>query len=460
MITRRHLVAGAAALPVAESLSSATAQTATPAASPLAAPAPSTNDVLADWLDAQARLAGLGKAASAAFWHADEETLAEMGTPDVAAAFRSGFGIQEELDRHTRDQIQFAFYDVGAWFFGQYSPEKLTGTFIQGSALPWEAVPDDPQSGVVPTGTWTGVIGPAILDLGISLQFEGDADTLQVALSIPSQFLMNAPMEDVVFAPEIPIEEQRDTRVVPAGGDVTILNNYAEQYAWGNHTLNLDSYWTGDGQLAGITILPQATLPEAPGKEPITARLPFYGAWLVVWGGETEFRNYHASHGSQRYASDILLWQDGSTAVTPGTDNEQYHAFGQPYLSPVSGTVVSTLDGLDDITPQQPGNPAEHAAGNHVVIEADGGFIFLAHCQKGSIVVQQGDSVEAGDQVAEIGNSGNTSESHVHIHAQTTDDLYDPAAVGIPLVFENVLVNGESQGTATPLHGTIMEQPI
>ena len=458
MFNRRQFVAGAIALPI--TATTANAQSGTPVATPMTAAPPSTPDVLPAWLDAQAELTRLGEEAVAAFWNADVDTLAEMGTPELAAAFQLDSGIQEELDKFTADQIQFAFHEVGAWFFGQYSPEKLSGTFIQGSALPWEAIPDDPQSGDVPSGTWTGAIGPGIIDLEISLQFEGDADTLRVTLSIPSQFLMNAPMEDVVFASEIPIGEKRDTRVVPAGGDVTILNNYAEQYAWGDHTLSLDSYWTGDGLLAGITILPQASLPEAPAQTPIPARLPFDGAWLVVWGGETQFQNYHAAHGSQRFAADILLWREGSTANAPGTDSEHYHAFGQPYLAPVSGKVVAALDGLDDIAPQQPGNPEDHAAGNHIVIETEGGFVFLAHCKNGSIVVAQGDSVEAGDEIAAIGNSGNTSEPHVHIHAQTTNDLYDPAAVGIPLIFENVLVNGEAQDTATPLHGTIMEQRI
>src|SRR5690606_33232648 len=102
-----------------------------------------------------------------------------------------------------------------------------------------------------------------------------------------------------------------------------------------------------------------------------------------------------------------------------------------------SGTVVTVLDGLDDIAPQQPGNPGDHAAGNHIVIETDGGFVFLAHCQNGSILVEEGQSVVAGDVVAAVGNSGNTSEPHVHIHAQDVADLYDPLAVGIEILFED-----------------------
>lgn len=458
MLTRRQVLAGAASLPIMFPATGAFAQLATPAATPMVPSAPTSDEVVPAWLDAQAALQELGEEASEAFWSIDTDTLIELGTPEVAAALQAGPGIQDMLDSYTRDQIQFAFHEAGAWFFGQHTPEKISGTFLQGGAIGWEAVPDEPQTGDAPTGSWTGVIGPGMIDLGIKLEFLGDVEVLEVNLSIPTQFLLNHPMSDVVFASEIPIGEMVDTRVIPAGGDVTFVNNYAEQYEWGNHTLSLDSYWTGDEQLAGLNMVPQATLPEEPDQEPIAAQLPFEGAWVVVWGGETEFRNYHAPHGGQRYAADILLWQDGSTAVAPGTDNTHYHAFGQPYLAPVSGTVAIVLDDLEDIAPQGPGNPTDHLAGNHIVIETEGGFVFLAHCMNGSILVQPGDSVQAGDVVAAIGNSGNTSEPHVHIHAQTSWDLFDPEAVGIPIIYENVLVNGELQESTSPLHGTIMEQ--
>ena len=188
------------------------------------------------------------------------------------------------------------------------------------------------------------------------------------------------------------------------------------------------------------------------------ARLPFDGAWMVFWGGDTEFQNYHAVVASQRYALDLAIWQDGATAAAPGTENDDSHAFGQPYLAPVDGTIVAVVDGMDDIPPQSIGtNPGDHPAGNHVVIESQGGYVYLAHCQNGSILVQEGDTVSAGDVVAAVGNSGNTSESHVHIHAQTHLDMFDPQVAGIPLVFENTLENGEPVEQLSILHSTIVE---
>ncbi len=462
MFSRRKIIAGSALFPFVIPGINAAGQPATPMASPVASPvastAPTTADVLPAWQDAQNALRELGEGISESFWNGDMDAIERVSTPEMITALQGGVSAEEMIAGATQNQIQFAFHEAGAWFFGHYSPEGISGMFSQSGAIPWEAVPEEEQTGDVPTGSWVGVIGPGIVDLGINLEFSGDVDSLEVLLSIPSQFLLSHPMTDVVFADEIPIGEMVDERSLPVGGDVLPVNLYAEQYQWGTNTISLSTVWSGDGDLAGFQLVPQGTLPEVETPEPIVARLPFEGAWMVLWGGDTEFRNYHAVTPSQRYAADIAIWKDGSTATAPGTENEHYHAFGQPYLAPVSGSVAAVVDGMNDIPPQSLGsNPTDHPAGNHIVIETDGGYVYLAHCQNGSIRVEQGDTVSAGDVVAAVGNSGNTSETHVHIHAQTHIDLYDPQAVGIPLLFENASENGEPVDQLSILHGTIVE---
>lgn len=455
MFARRRFLTGAVASSVAIPTLNTFAHTGTPAATSLA---PVSADVVTDWLDAQSRLNELGDAAVTAFWQGDTDTLIEMGTPELAAAFASGVDLDEIISGYTHDQIWFAFPEVDGWFFGRFNQEKITGIFYQGSATPWQVVPDDTQSGDVPIGSWIGAIDPEGLKLRIQLDFSGDGDDLAVTLSIPEQLVMKVPMSAVSFRPDIPIGNRLDERIIPMGGSVTGLNEYAEQYAWSEHTLVLQTWWTGTGELSGLTLLPQPSIQVETPAVRIPARLPFDGAWLVVWGGETSFQNYHAAVAQQRYASDILLWQNGSTASAPGETVDDFYAFGQPYLAPVSGTVVTVMDGQEDITPLGPANQNSHPAGNHIVIEIAEGFVFIAHCRNGSILVQEGNEVSAGDVIAQVGNSGNTSEPHVHVHAQTAIDLFDPYAVGIPMVFENVLVNGEPVDSAMPLHGTIMEQ--
>lgn len=456
MISRRHLIAGAASFPLAMPTLNALAQVSTPVATPVASTAPTTGDILPAWLEAQDELRQLGESAVEAFWNADLESLIDISEPAMVAAFQGTGDLDALVQGYTQNQIQFAFREAGGWFFGQYSPELISGIFSQSGPVYWQVEPEEPQTADYPTGQWTGVVGPGILNLEIVLQFSGDAESLEVTLSIPMQMVQDHPMTDVLLTPEIPVGEVVDTRVMPVGGDVT-LNYYAEEYEWGTNTLMLLTAWTGEGKLAGLNFIPQGTLPEVETPDPIVARLPFEGAWVVYWGGETEFRNYHAVTPSQRYAADLMIWKDGSTAESPGTGNEQYHAFGQPYLAPVDGTVAFVLDDQEDIPPQQPGQPGVHPAGNHVVIEVDAGYVILAHCKAGSILVQEGDSVSAGDVVAAVGNSGNTSEAHVHIHAQTHLDMFDPEVAGIPLVFEGAMENGQPVEQLSLQHGTIVE---
>jgi murein DD-endopeptidase MepM/ murein hydrolase activator NlpD len=84
-------------------------------------------------------------------------------------------------------------------------------------------------------------------------------------------------------------------------------------------------------------------------------------------------------------------------------------------VSPCDGAVLAAQDGLPDQAPPQadPDNPA----GNHVVLACGGLRIELAHLAAGSVAVAPGDRVRSGDRLGAVGNSGNTSEPHLHIHA-------------------------------------------
>lgn len=88
-------------------------------------------------------------------------------------------------------------------------------------------------------------------------------------------------------------------------------------------------------------------------------------------------------------------------------------------------------------------------AGNHVVIaqHGDGPFVLLAHLRRGTVRVRPGDPVRAGEQVGECGNSGNSTEPHVHV--QVTDSLDWHRARGLPLAFRGpqgtVHLPGESE---------------
>jgi murein DD-endopeptidase MepM/ murein hydrolase activator NlpD len=168
-------------------------------------------------------------------------------------------------------------------------------------------------------------------------------------------------------------------------------------------------------------------------------RLPFHGEWWVFWGGRTVQENYHAFTGDQRFAYDFVIRRAGSSHTGSGAENTDYYCFGQPVLAPGGGVVVEAVDGIPD-NPPSAMNQTE-ALGNHVILDhGDGEYSFIAHFRNGSLKVHSGDRVEAGQQLGECGNSGNSSEPHVHYHLQTTARF--GKGDGLPAQFQNYYADG------------------
>jgi murein DD-endopeptidase MepM/ murein hydrolase activator NlpD len=77
-------------------------------------------------------------------------------------------------------------------------------------------------------------------------------------------------------------------------------------------------------------------------------------------------------------------------------------------------------------------------AGNNIAIQFGSYIVLLAHIQMNSILVREGESIEKGQLIGKIGNSGNTSEPHLHIHVVQGEDLENVfKGVGVPIVFED-----------------------
>lgn len=89
-----------------------------------------------------------------------------------------------------------------------------------------------------------------------------------------------------------------------------------------------------------------------------------------------------------------------------------------------------------------------------VVRSDDGVFALVAHLQRGSVTVREGDRVRAGQRVGACGNSGNSSEPHVH--AQLMDRRSAWTGQGVPLAFADVAVEGGDPGVGLPADGERM----
>lgn len=179
-------------------------------------------------------------------------------------------------------------------------------------------------------------------------------------------------------------------------------------------------------------------------------QLPFSGEWFVFWGGRSVVENYHAAYSDQRFAYDLVVVRDGKTHAGDPSRNENYFCFGQPVLAPGHGTVRAASDGVPDNPPGQMN--ARQPLGNHVVLDhGNGEFSFLAHLKQGSVAVRLDERVQRGQILGRCGNSGNSSEAHLHYHLQNTPEFN--SGEGLPTQFLNLRIDGRQISRGEPTRG-------
>lgn len=164
--------------------------------------------------------------------------------------------------------------------------------------------------------------------------------------------------------------------------------------------------------------------------------LPFKGEWFTFWGGSHVLLNYHYAYETQRYAYDFVALEDGASYEGDPSRNESFHAFGREVLAPADGVIAEVANDVEDNVPVGTMNEKQ-AAGNYVIIDHDGEYSILAHFKQGSITVQKGDMVKRGDLLGLTGNSGNSSEAHIHF--QVSDQPSLEKGKSIRIKFKNGL---------------------
>jgi hypothetical protein len=189
--------------------------------------------------------------------------------------------------------------------------------------------------------------------------------------------------------------------------------------------------WIGRGSLALLVLVSLAIAVAArqpPPETIVNLQFPLHdGTYYVAAGGSMGLLNPHlmtltesrfqAVRG-QSYGVDIVkLGSFGlrASGLLP-SDPARYAIFGDSVFAPCPGTVVQAEDGMPDMPPPQPDRT--RLPGNHVLIDCGGVHVLLAHLKLGSVRVTQGERVTTSTVVGLVGNSGNTNEPHLHIHAQ------------------------------------------
>lgn len=151
------------------------------------------------------------------------------------------------------------------------------------------------------------------------------------------------------------------------------------------------------------------------------------GTYYIANGGSNSLVNPHLEtlegerfrpFRGQSYAVDIMKinsWGNRANGFLPN-DPDKYEIFNDPIYSPCDGTVLATENEREDLSP--PKVDREVIPGNHVLLECGEYIILLAHFKKGSVLVSPEEKISVGQELGKVGNSGNTTEPHLHIHAQ------------------------------------------
>ena len=218
--------------------------------------------------------------------------------------------------------------------------------------------------------------------------------------------------------------------------------------------LGMNMVLNNRNEIAGLLLKPY-TEAKAIERNATPMFLPFKGVWTVFWGGDTKEQNYHVESLAQKNVFDIMVYDErGSTHKGNGLINEDYYAFGKELFAPCDGEVVLVVDGVKDNVPGTL-NPI-YIPGNTVVIKTSKGeYVFFAHFKQHSIVVKQGQQVKTGELLGLCGNSGNSSEPHLHFHLQNVEDMI--LATGAKCFFDKIKVNGVLRSDYSPVKGDKIE---
>ncbi|MFP8884603.1 M23 family metallopeptidase [Streptomyces mangrovi] len=203
--------------------------------------------------------------------------------------------------------------------------------------------------------------------------------------------------------------------------------------------------WLTGIALLGVGMLMRGAMTRAqrpPRDEvpPVALGVPVEGRWMARNGPATKVPS-HTHNLAQTYAIDMARRPapDPVWFWPPARRPESYPSFGEPLFAPADGRVVAAADGQRDHLSRSSlaglfyvlaegfvrslGLP-RHLLGNHLVLDlGDGVYAVFAHLRRGSLKVAVGDRVTAGRPLAECGNSGNSSEPHLHFQLMDGPDI-------------------------------------
>jgi murein DD-endopeptidase MepM/ murein hydrolase activator NlpD len=209
-------------------------------------------------------------------------------------------------------------------------------------------------------------------------------------------------------------------------------------------------------------------------QTPVVVDFPLRGVWYPPNTPGTKIPSHGSDLLGERYAYDFVGIDPNSRSMrfyrpsplqylTRGVRLQDCYGWGQPILCAAAGVVVQAEDGYPERNPvhlaRDIPNLLKNArsfnsnqtrdlrtlSGNFIIIESNAGYAVYAHAQTGSIIVSKGETVDAGQRLANVGHSGNSTAPHLHF--QLMDDPDPWKAQGILCCFREyeVFVQGAWQ---------------
>ena len=228
-----------------------------------------------------------------------------------------------------------------------------------------------------------------------------------------------------------------------------------------------------EGEVGNEQLIPIATVAvEAPAAA-ATIDAPFAGdRWQAANGPSNTSLHRRAvivldgqAKSPERYAIDwIKLGDDGNNFTGDEHQNSSYHAYDTPIIAVADGRAVTVLDGIPENIPHREQMAitmtAATMAGNSIVEDIGGGrYVGYAHFRPGTITVKTGDTIHRGQVLGKLGNSGNSTEPHLHL--QICDGPTFLTCNGLPMQFQSMMLSKyriEKQGEK-PIRLTIDGAP-
>ncbi|WP_260858538.1 M23 family metallopeptidase [Fictibacillus phosphorivorans] len=213
----------------------------------------------------------------------------------------------------------------------------------------------------------------------------------------------------------------------------TRLTDHLRHYLWlDNEKIKAISVtFDSEDVIQSLLLAPFETYPETDNQlSKNTYMMPIQDEWFVFWGGANHFINYHYEIEEQRYAYDLVIVKDGQSYRGTPTLNEDFYAFNKEVVAPCDGRVVKVVNSIVDN--EFGSTNVSNPEGNYVIIQhANDEYSLIAHFKQNSIVVKDGQMIKQSQLVGYCGNSGNSSEPHIHFQVMNSPNHYNGKSIRI-----------------------------